>query len=142
MPPLMLWLVKPLYVWLAKVMPTFGIARGSELPGRILGQPSFHLVRVKPTRAELTREGEKVWTQLVPTIQVGNRLMPGKADGQHRRGAVIGRGHGIESRDLVVGARVVLDLDVALVVGFVAARRGLVVVVLRFHRWASALGSG
>ena len=64
----------------------------------------------------------------------------GEGDRQHGGGAVIGRGHGVEGSDLVRRVRIVLDLDVALVVGPERRLGTLQVVVDRGVRVRSMVG--
>ena len=47
------------------------VAGEAERPDGSVGTPLFQRTRVKPKRASLMIEGEKVWTQLTPAIFVG-----------------------------------------------------------------------
>ena len=65
-------------------MPTLALPLVPNWPVGSFGKPCVPLVRVKPTRAELTIAGEKICTQFAPISLVGKIFDAGKGDRQHR----------------------------------------------------------
>ncbi len=107
----------------------FGVAAGPELAGWILRQAGV------PVGARKADAGgvNQVRRERVHPVSANHfrweQIYARELDGQHRCRSVVRGGHGIEARNLVGTARVVLNLDVTLVVGLVAPCRPLVVVV-------------